>query len=987
MDQPVTDFEAQRTASLEATRNGPPARTVNPFFGVGPITDVVTDEAEGRVNRYDFDRWLEATYRKLDDKGNDLGPFTTAEIGRSMHRGYPADAILLDMMHHIHRYFGFPKANPMAVGLGGGHSGFTVAVMHLMNPNLEGQRVFVDTPAPESDAARAGGFFRQSWGTQILELQRYAANGNADKVVFAGDEGTIPSADELDAMGITLFVGVGHETTGATTYTEGEVRSLLEWLDRDPENRHAMVDATSMLGAMPWSPSVVDAFMEKCCAFAPFQKAIGGVSGYFVASFTPAAMQLIDDNQKDPAWAIARQLKLVVPIDAKKPLTGQKSVGLGPFYDPQANKMTGGVINTFSSLAFAETTFCLLRVEEIIGSVAVMNQRSAANRRQINDWLAGQDLLVAGVGDAEKRGAAVTLLAVNDPGLADPDLHARIIARSKQLLGYEGLTHPNGAYEPGLDAARYVNAFPGTPGDYRAWIGGIRDAEDIVALLENISYAYHRAKIVVLEEELATNGTTFEATDAAGATTRQDDPNRAYRILIADLVGLKFGADGEPDPSDVKAHIETAGGTFTVGAWDGADLPPGQHFFYQPDLSTHEELTAACCGNQYDAVIAAATFFPEGATFPEGGVRIGAGTGNMACACWGGGDGAGGNAPLMNTPSFNSRATAQTAMKALLRVSPDLNVAEMHDRVVKGDFDTGKHLRDYPTEKLEGKRMGVIGYGNIGREVAKLGKAFGMTVAIYARETHRKWIESEGFIYAATPEDAAAGADVLSPHTGLGAKGADGTFTNAGLIGASVLNALNDGAVLVNYDRGEVVDADALHAAMDSGKVRFAAIDADLFMAEDGSLFGPMVPYRPLIEAFPGRLELLPHAAADTEHTSRVEGAKQAVDQILSAIRYRKVINCKGDVPEGYTSGGPQTVPGVGKVSGTVLAEAAANTEALIRLRDASETLAAIWGAIESTRDPVRRAELIATHGEALTHASNTLRTDSDAFGLNGGYA
>ncbi|MES0827629.1 NAD(P)-dependent oxidoreductase [Ruegeria sp. SCP11] len=982
----MSDLEAQRKTAIEATRSGPPPRTINPFFGVGPITDVIQDEADGRKNRFEFDRWLETNYRKLDDKGNDLGPFTTAEIGRSMHRGYPADAILRDMMFHIHRYFGFPKENQMAVGLGGGHSGYTVAIMHLMNPNLSGQKLFVDTPRPETEEANKGGFFRQSWGTQILELQQFAANGHEDKVVFATAEGTIPSADELESLGITLFVGVGHETTGATTYTTEEVKSLLEWLDRDPVNRHAMIDATSMLGSMPWPQDVVEAFMAKCNIFTPFQKAIGGVSGYFLASFTPAAIQLIEDNQKNPAWAIARQLKLVVPTDAKKPLTGEKTVGLGPFYDAAADKMTGGVINTFSSLAFAETTYGLLRVEKMFGSVEVMNQRSAANRAQIDEWLAGQDLLVAGVGDAQKRGAAVTLLAVNDSGITDPAVHARIIARSKQLLGYEGLTHPNGDYEPGLDAARYVNAFPGTPGDYRAWIGGIRDSQDIVRLLENISYAYNRAKVVVLEEELAAQGTTFEASTTAGGDVRKDDPNRAYRILVADLVGLKFGADGQPDASAVKAYVEEQGATFTYGGWDGSDLPAGQHFFYLPDLSTHEELTAACCDNQYDAVIAAATFFPENATFPEGGVRIGAGTGNMACACWGGGDGAGGAAPLMNTPSFNSRATAQTAMKALLRVLPDLKVDEMHKRVVDGDFDTGKHLRDYPTEKLEGKRLGVIGYGNIGREVAKLGKAFGMSVAIYARERHRQWIESEGFIYAATPEEAAEGADVLSPHTGLGAKGADGVFANAGLVGASVLNALNDGAVLVNYDRGEVVDAGALNEAMASGKVAYAAIDADLFVAEDGSLFGPMVPYRPLIEAYPGRLELLPHAAADTEHTSRVEGAKQAVDQILSAIRHRKVINCKGDVPEGYVSGGAQTVPGVGKVSASVIASVAEDANTLTRLRDTVETLAAIWGAIETTRDPVRRAELIERHGEALTLATNTLHRDFDALGLVGAY-
>ncbi|MEM1234431.1 MAG: NAD(P)-dependent oxidoreductase, partial [Pseudomonadota bacterium] len=334
---------------------------------------------------------------------------------------------------------------------------------------------------------------------------------------------------------------------------------------------------------------------------------------------------------------------------------------------------------------------------------------------------------------------------------------------------------------------------------------------------------------------------------------------------------------------------------------------------------------------------------------------------------------------LMNTPSFNSRATAQMAMKALLRVLPDLKVDEMHARVVAGDFDTGKHLKDYPTEKLEGKRLGVIGYGNIGREVAKLGRAFGMHVTIYARERHKPFILSEGFDYAATPEEAARGADVLSPHTGLGAL-KDGVFANAGLVDATVLGALNHGAVLVNYDRGEVVDANALLAAMKSGKVRYAAIDADLFVAADGTLSGPMVPYRPLSEAFPDRVELLPHAAADTEHVSRVEGAKQAVDQILSCIRERIVINVKGDVPEGYSHGGTQTVPGVGKVSPDVLIRADAGA-----LREASETLAAVWGALEATQDPARRAEIAARHGEAVTLASNRLKAALE--GLTGGWS
>jgi len=59
----------------------------------------------------------------------------------------------------------------MAVGLGGGHSGFTVAAMHLMNANAADQKIFVDTPKPEIESAQAGGFFRQSWATQLTEMQ------------------------------------------------------------------------------------------------------------------------------------------------------------------------------------------------------------------------------------------------------------------------------------------------------------------------------------------------------------------------------------------------------------------------------------------------------------------------------------------------------------------------------------------------------------------------------------------------------------------------------------------------------------------------------------------------------------------------------------------------------------------------------------------------------------------------------------------------
>ena len=567
-------LKAARLASLKATAAGAPAPTINPFFSVGPITNMTCDEMDARCLDHEFDAWVEANYPKLDDQGKQVGNFTTAELARGMHRGYPADKVLNDMMREIHRYFGFPKKNVMAVGLGGGHSGFTVAAMHLMNANLPDQHIFVDTPKPETDAASAGGFFRQSWATQLTEMQSYASNGDSGRIHFAEDEGGIPSADSLVAKGIKLFFGVGHETTGATTYTEAEIRNLLAWIDRDPEQHHAVIDATSMLGAMPWPQELVSALMDKCIMFMPFQKAIGGISGYFIIALTPQAVALINQNLKDLSWAIPRQLKIGVPSDPKLPLSSEITTALGPIYDPEQDKMLGGIINTYSTLAFAETTFGVLRNEINIGDVQQLNQRSIANRQLVNDWIENHPLFELGVANADRRGAAVTLIKVNDGDITDPKVHARIIAKSKQLLGYEGITHVNGDYENGLDVARYVNAFPGTPGDYRAWIGGIRPAMDIKALLDNLLYAYHRAKIVVLEELLAEQGETFHATTdkVITATSLSEEQLQQLRDAAENMAAFWGAVAATKDPQQRAQLIERYGDTLQDHAANYARL-------------------------------------------------------------------------------------------------------------------------------------------------------------------------------------------------------------------------------------------------------------------------------------------------------------------------------------------------------------------------------------------------------------------------------
>ena len=452
---------------------------------------------------------------------------------------------------------------------------------------------------------------------------------------------------------------------------------------------------------------------------------------------------------------------------------------------------------------------------------------------------------------------------------------------------------------------------------------------------------------------------------------RQDDPARCYRVLVADLVGLRLNEQGQPDCSVFAAHVRARGAAF----WSASEHPPEQLkksagicFEYYPQLAQEKELLALTAGGQYDAIIAAATVIPAGSRFVEGGVRIGAGTANMASQNF-----SSGSAPLMNTPGFNSRATAQMVFKALLRVRPDLPFERIHERVREARFDTGRNLPEFPTAKLEGQRIAVLGYGNIGREVALIARAFGMQVAVYARSALKPWIEAEGFEFCATVIEAANGAHILSPHLGLGAKTSDG-FANAGLVDAAVFDVLADQAVLINFDRGELVDVPDLMVALDKGRISQVAVDADIFGAQD-ERHGPLVPYLQLLDNHGRRVLLLPHAAADTDHPSRVAGALQAADQIIAAIRYKYVVNRVGPLPVGYSDMGQHSILGVGRVDATVIDELRKDTQEVASLRQQLATVDSWLDALlVSNGDP--NENTIDTQGAllALSRVSNRAR-------------
>jgi len=119
---------------------------------------------------------------------------------------------------------------------------------------------------------------------------------------------------------------------------------------------------------------------------------------------------------------------------------------------------------------------------------------------------------------------------------------------------------------------------------------------------------------------------------------------------------------------------------------------------------------------------------------------------------------------------------------------------------------------------LKGKTLCIWGYGRIGQLVARYGQAFGMQVVIWGREGSCSKARSDGLQVAPSREAFFEAADVLSVHLRLN----DDT---RGIIGLDDLSRMKSSALFVNTSRAELVEADALLAALNRGRPGMAAID------------------------------------------------------------------------------------------------------------------------------------------------------------------
>ncbi|HEY7099941.1 MAG TPA: phosphoglycerate dehydrogenase [Terriglobales bacterium] len=166
---------------------------------------------------------------------------------------------------------------------------------------------------------------------------------------------------------------------------------------------------------------------------------------------------------------------------------------------------------------------------------------------------------------------------------------------------------------------------------------------------------------------------------------------------------------------------------------------------------------------------------------------------------------------VMNTPGANAVAVAEHTLGMMLAMARHLPRANtlMH---------AGKwEKKSLQGSELRGKKLGVIGLGRVGMEVARRAKAFGMEIVAHDPFVSSVMAREQG-IRMAKVEEVYEVADYLSLHVGL-------TPQTAGMINAETLKKMKKGVRLVNCARGELIDEKALVSALTSGHMSGAALD------------------------------------------------------------------------------------------------------------------------------------------------------------------
>lgn len=169
---------------------------------------------------------------------------------------------------------------------------------------------------------------------------------------------------------------------------------------------------------------------------------------------------------------------------------------------------------------------------------------------------------------------------------------------------------------------------------------------------------------------------------------------------------------------------------------------------------------------------------------------------------------------VCNVPGYATQSVAQFTMALILELAT--KAGRYGDAVKDGEWQKSPvfSLLTYPTVELSGKKLGIVGYGSIGRAVAQIARGFGMEILIAARPGGESPIARD----RVPLEQVLREADVLSLHCPL-------TSQTKNLINEQSLKLMKSSAFLVNSARGALVDEAALIEALRDKRIAAAALD------------------------------------------------------------------------------------------------------------------------------------------------------------------
>ena len=214
----------------------------------------------------------------------------------------------------------------------------------------------------------------------------------------------------------------------------------------------------------------------------------------------------------------------------------------------------------------------------------------------------------------------------------------------------------------------------------------------------------------------------------------------------------------------------------------------------------------------------------------------------------------------MNVPTANTIAAVELTMAHMLAAARSLEYAHNDlklDRIWKRE-------KWYGVELFK-KKLGVIGFGNIGSRVAARAKAFGMDIIAYDPYIDPSKVIDMGGTYTKNFDNILA-CDFITIHTPK-------TKETTDMIGAKEIAKMKDGVRLINCARGGLYNEEALYEGLKSGKVAFAGID--VFTKEPATS-------HPLLDL--DNVSVTPHLGANTLESQR-NIAVEAVEQAISAAR------------------------------------------------------------------------------------------------------